>query len=67
MVDNNNDDNLCRHMEVREQASRTQQEDLENIQCMFSEILTNQNNEETSGNHDRGEENLNKETMRTNI
>ena len=62
MADNNNDD-LRHRMEVQGQASRTQQESLDIIQHMLSKILTNRNNQETSGKHDREEENLNKETL----
>jgi len=61
MADNKNED-LRRCMEVQEQASRTQQEVLDNIQLMLSEILTNRNNE-TSDNHVREKKNLNKETL----
>ena len=32
MADNNNDDNICRHMEAHEQTSMAQQEALKNIQ-----------------------------------
>jgi len=39
------------------QISRTQQETLDNIQRMLTQLLTNRNNEENSENHDWKEEN----------
>jgi len=49
-------------MKAQEQTFRTQQEALDNIQRMLAQLLTNQNNEKTSGNHNREEKNLNKDT-----
>ena len=60
MADNSNDD-LRRYMDAQEQTFRTQHEALDNIQCILAQLLTNQNNKETSGNHVREEKNLNKE------
>jgi len=54
MTDNNN--------EAHKQASRIQQETLDNMQRILSKILTNRNNEKISGNHNREEENFNEET-----
>jgi len=55
-MDDNNNDDLCRHMEAQQQTSRTQQEALDNIQRMLTQLLTNRNNE-NSENHDWEEEN----------
>ena len=57
MADNNNDDDLRHRMEAQEQASRTQQEALKNIQLMLSDILTNQNNEENFENNELEDKN----------
>ena len=64
MVDNNNDNDLRRHMEAQEQASRTQQEALDNIQCMLSQPMKKQNDEDDSYNRD-GEENRKEEEEHT--
>ena len=49
-------------MKAQEQTFRTQQGALDNIQRMLAQLLTNQNNETTSGNHNREEKNLSKDT-----
>jgi len=57
MAANNNDDDLRHHMEAREQASRTQQEALNKIQLLLSEILTNRNNENSENNEREDDKN----------
>jgi len=54
MTDNNNDD-LHRRMEAQEQASKTQQEALDNIQHMLSQLMTDRNSKENSNNNERRE------------
>ena len=65
MADNSNDDDLSRYMKAQEQTSRAQQEALENIQQMLNQLLTNQNNNDTTGSNHAEEENLNNEHPRT--
>ena len=57
MAANNNDDDLRHRMEAREQASRTQQEALNKIQLMLSEILANRNNENSENNEREDDKN----------
>ena len=44
-----NDADLRRHIDAQEQTTRTQQEALDNIQCLLEQLLINQN---TSANHE---------------
>ena len=53
----NNDDDLRRRMETQEQTFRAQQEALDNIQQMLAQLLTNQNTNDTSNNHNDEEHN----------
>ena len=65
MADNNNDDDYRHHMKTQEQTFKVQQEGLDNIQCMLTQLLTNRNNDDTtSSNHDE-EENNNNEPPKT--
>ena len=59
MADNNNNDDLCCHMETYEQTFRTQQKALNNIQHMLAQLLNNQNNDETGdqNNDETGNQN----------
>jgi len=41
IVDNDNDADFRRHMEAQEQTFKAQQEALDNIQCMWTQLLTN--------------------------
>ena len=56
MADNNNDD-LRQRMEAQEQTFRAQQEALDNIQQMLTQLLTNQNSNDTGSNHNEEEYN----------
>jgi len=53
----NNDDDLHRHMKAQEQVSRAQEEALDNIQHMLSQLMKNRNDEDDSDNCYREEEN----------
>jgi len=55
MADNDNDD-LRQRMEAQEQTSKAQQEVLDSIQQMLTQLLTNQNNDVRS-NHNEEEHN----------
>ena len=62
MADNNNDDDLHRHMEAQEQTFRAQQEALNNIKQMLAQFLINWNNNDTDSNHgDKKDNNNNKD------
>ena len=63
-MDDNKNDDLRRRMETQEQTFRTQQEALDNIQRMLTQLLTNRNNE-NSENHDWEEENKTPEDSNT--
>jgi len=52
IADNNSNDDLCHRMEAQEQAFRAQQEALNNIQFMLSQLMTDQYNEENSINNE---------------
>jgi len=56
MADNGNDD-LRQRMEAQEQTSKAQQEDLDNIQQMLAQLLTNRNNNDARSNHNEEEHN----------
>jgi len=62
---NNNDDDLRHHMLAQEQAFRAQQDALDSIQCMFSWLMTYQNNKENFDNSEREEENRTPENKNT--
>jgi len=55
LTDNNNDD-LRQWMEAQEQTSRAQKEALD-FQQMLTQLLTNQNNNDTESNHYEEEHN----------
>jgi len=55
----NNDDDLRRRMEAQEQTYRVQQEALDNIQHMLTQLLINRNNDDTTGINCNEEENNN--------
>ena len=61
---NNNNNDLCRRMEAQEQASRAQQEALNNIQHMLSQLMTDRNKEKNFDNNER-EENRTPENKNT--
>jgi len=61
MADNNNNDDLRRHLEAQEQTSRAQQEALDNIQRMLNQLLMNRNNNDIDSNHEKEEHNDNTE------
>ena len=50
MADNGNDD-LRRRLEAQEQTSKAQQETLDNIQQMLTQLLINRNNNDTGNDH----------------
>ena len=54
---NNNDDDLRRQMKAQEQTFRAQQEALDNIQQMLTQLLTNRNTNDTGSNHNDEEHN----------
>ena len=54
MTDNGNDD-LRQWLEAQEQTSKAQQEALDNIQQMLTQLLINRNNNDTGSNHDEKE------------
>ena len=56
MADSSNDD-LRRWMETQEQTSKAQQEALDNIQQMLTQLLTSRNNNDTWSNHNEEEHN----------
>jgi len=56
MADNNNDD-LHQRMEAQEQTFRAQQEVLDIIQQMLTQLLTNQNNNDIGSYHNKEEYN----------
>ena len=56
MADNGNDD-LRWRMEPQEQASKAQQEALNNIQQILAQLLTNWNNNDARSNHNEEEHN----------
>jgi len=58
MIDNNNDD-LRQWMEAQEQTSRAQQETLDNVQQMLTQLLTNRNNNDIGSNHNGEDHNDN--------
>jgi len=55
MADNEND--LHRWLEAQEQTSKAQQEALDNIQQMLTQLLTNWNNNDVGSNHNEKEHN----------
>ena len=65
MADNNNDDDFCHRMEAHEQTFKVQQETLDNIQCMLTQLLTNWNNDNTTSSNHYEEENNNNEPPKT--
>ena len=65
MTDNNNDDDLCHHMEAQEQTSRAQQGVLDNIQNMLVQLLNNRNNDETGSHLNEEENHDNNEPLKT--
>ena len=65
MADNNNNDDLRRHMEAHEQTFKAQQEALDNIQHMLAQLLTNRNNDDTTGSNRDEEDNINNEHLKT--
>ena len=60
IADNGNDD-LCRRLESQEQTSKAQQEALDNIQQMLSQLLINRNNNDTEGNYNEEEHHSNEQ------
>ena len=57
----NNDDDLCYRMEAQKQTSKAQQEALDNIQQMLAKLMTNWNNDNTTGSNNENVENNNNE------
>ena len=60
MADNGNDD-LRQRLEAQEQTSKAQQEALDNIQQMLTQLLINQNNNDTESNHNEEEHHSNEQ------
>jgi len=58
MADNDNDE-LRRRLKAQEQTSKAQQEDLDNIQQMLAQLLTNRNSNDTRSNHNEEEHHSN--------
>ena len=59
-ADNNNDDDLCHHIEAQKKTYRAQQKALKNIQQMLAQLLTNRNNNENiDSNHDEEKDTIN--------
>ena len=56
---NNDNDDLHWRMEAQEQTSKAQQEALDNIQQMLTQLLTNRNNNDTGSNHNEEKHNDN--------
>ena len=65
MADNNNNDDLRHRMEAQEQASKAQQEALDNIQQILIQLLTNWNIDNTTGSNHKNEGNINNEPPKT--
>ena len=56
-IANSNDNDLRWQMEPQEQTFRAQQEALDNIQQMLTQLLTNRNTNDTGSNHNDEEHN----------
>ena len=65
MADNNNGVYLHRRMEAQEQTSKAQQEALDNIQQILAQLLTKQNNDNTTGSNHKNKENNTNEPLKT--